>query len=66
MSKLTPYNDRYCPIFKDNIDGELCYEVAMCMQGFFKITSVSEHTKIVLPLDEARKICNKCKYADME
>ena len=36
MSKLTPYNDRYCPIFKDNIDGELCYEVAMCMQGFLK------------------------------
>lgn len=66
MSELTPYDNRYCPIFKKNIDGELCYEVAMCMQGFFKVNSVSEHSQIKLPLDEARIICTKCQYADME
>ena len=65
-SNLTPYNDRNCPIYDKIIDGELCYETAMCMQGFFKISSVPESNEIIFNLEQARKICNKCPYSDME
>lgn len=65
-SNLTPYEDRECPIYGKVIDGELCYETAMCMQGFFKISSVPESKDITINLDEARKICVGCPHGDME
>lgn len=65
-NKLTPYDDRECPIYDKTIDGELCYETAMCMQGLFKLSSVPEAKEIVFPEKEARKICVACKYADMD
>lgn len=65
-TKLTPQDDRECPIYAKVIDGELCYETAMCMQGLFKLSSLPEADELKKPLDEARKICKGCKYADME
>jgi hypothetical protein len=65
-SNITPDNDRKCPIYEKVIDGELCYETALCMQGFFKLSSVPESKDIKLAIDEARKICVNCPYSDME
>ena len=64
-SKLTPYDDRMCPIYEKVIDGELCYETALCMQGFFKLSSVPEHKNIDMDLDVAKKICVDCPFGDM-
>jgi len=34
---LTPEDgDRYCPVFGCEIDGEICYESALCLFGQFK------------------------------
>ena len=65
-SKLTPEDERVCPVYGKVIDGELCYETAMCMQGFFKATSVPELNNIKVDLSEAKKICTNCPYSDME
>ena len=64
--KLTPYEDRMCPIYQRVIDGDLCYETAMCMQGFFHISSVPEADFIRLKFEEAKEICINCPYGDME
>lgn len=64
--KLTPDDDRMCPIYQKVIDGELCYETAMCMQGLFTIHSVPESVHIKLKFLEAKKICIECPYGDME
>ena len=62
---LTPYDDRMCPIYDKVIDGELCYETALCMQGFFKLSSVPESVYIIYNVDTARKICVDCPHGDM-
>lgn len=64
-SNLTPYDDRMCPIYEKIIDGELCYETASCMQGFFKLSSVPEYREIKIDLGVARKICADCPYVNM-
>ena len=63
--KLTPYDDRMCPIYQRVIDGELCYETALCMQGLFHISSVPEADYIRLSFEDAKKICTQCPYGDM-
>ncbi len=65
-SKLTPYDDRTCPIYGKVIDGELCYETALCMKGCFKTSSVQEIDSIEIPIETAREICKECEYSDME
>lgn len=65
-NSLTPYDDRECPIYKKVIDGELCYETAMCMQGFFRISSVPESKEIAIDFDSAKKICVSCPFGDMD
>lgn len=64
-NKLTPYDDRTCPIYEKIIDGELCYETALRMMRFFKVSSVPETKEIKLDLEKARKICEKCPHSDM-
>ncbi len=59
---LTPYDDRHCPVYGKIIDGELCYETAMCLKGIFKISSVPETKNIKMSLDIATKLCQKCKH----
>lgn len=66
MDSLTPYDDRKCPIYDRIIDGELCYETALCMQGQFKLSSVPESKDIKLPVGLARKTCRNCKYSNMD
>ena len=65
-SNLTPYDDRSCPIYGKVIDGELCYETALCMQGLFKLSSVPEAKDIKMGAEDAKKTCTNCPYADME
>lgn len=65
-NQLTPYDDRMCPIYDKVIDGELCYETSMCMQGFFTIHSVPESVHIKPKFYEAKKICTQCPYGDMD
>lgn len=55
-----------CPLYDKEIDTELCYETALCMQGQFKLSSVPETKSIALDINEAKKICNECPYSDME
>lgn len=57
-------NDRYCPIFKKEIDSEVCYEIVMCLTCGFKATSVPE---VNFKNDETtRKICDNCPYSNLE
>lgn len=65
-SELTPYDDRYCPIYGKVIDGEICYETALCMQGLFKLSSVPESKDIILEEEQARQTCLACPHSDME
>ncbi len=55
-----------CPLYGKDIDIELCYETALCMQGLFKPTSVPEIKSITVDMNEAKKLCNKCPHSDME
>ena len=66
QNKLSPYDDRMCPIYGKEISEIICYETAMCMQGFFHITSVPEADHINLKFEDAKKICVECPYGDME
>ncbi len=65
-NSITPQNDRKCPIYEKMIDGELCYETAMCMQGLFKLSSVPEAVDIKIQYDAARQICKDCRFSDMD
>ena len=65
-NKLTPDDDRMCPLYEKVIYGELCYETALCMQGQFHISSVPEADYIKLKFEDAKKICIECPYGDME
>ena len=65
-NRLTPADDRMCPIYERVIDGELCYETAMCMQGLFHISSVPEADYIKFRFEDAKRICLECPYGDME
>ncbi len=65
-NSITPQNDRKCPIYKKTIDGELCYETAMCMQGLFRLSSVPEAVDIKMQCDEARQICKNCRFSNMD
>jgi hypothetical protein len=62
---LTPYDNRECPIYGREIDGELCYESALCLAKFFKVSSVPELSEIN-DIEGARKICNDCPCSNME
>ncbi|MGN0114610.1 MAG: hypothetical protein ACI396_04745 [Acutalibacteraceae bacterium] len=65
-NNLTPYDDRMCPIYGKIIDGELCYETALCMQRQFKISSVPETKEMVFQEEKAREICTNCMYSKMD
>lgn len=54
-----------CPIYNKIIDPDLCYDIAMCMNGMFKVESVSELAE-VKDIEAARTKCNGCPYSDME
>ena len=62
---LTAHNDRMCPIYGKEIVGELCYETTLCMQEYFKLSSVPELADIVCDMDTARKTCIDCPHNDL-
>ena len=56
--------DRYCPVVKQDIGSEVCYEMVMCICGCFKPSSVPE---VEFEVNEKTKaICDKCPYSDLE
>ncbi len=60
------YDDRMCPIYEKVISEILCYETAMCMQGYFHISSVPESVHIKPKFHDAKKICLECPYENMD
>ena len=42
MSELDFENPHYCPVYDKVIDIDLCYETLMCLNRYFKISSVKE------------------------
>ena len=69
VERLAPWDgDRYCPVFERDIDGEICYESALCLAGSFKISSVPELEDALKNKDanEARTHCRACPHSNME
>ena len=64
MSELDFENSHYCPVYDKVIDIDLCYETLMCLNCFFKISSVKELNDIE-DIDNARKICDHCEYSKL-
>ena len=60
--------DRYCPVFRCEIDGEICYESALCLGRHFKISSVPELAQALKGKDVslAEKLCEECPHSNME
>ena len=56
--------EMFSPACGKTIDCETCYELVMCLAGFFKIQSVPE-VKIA-DRDAAKKICDQCPYSDID
>ena len=57
--------DRYCPVFKRVIDCEWCYESVLGLSRAIKVDVVPELNEVD-DIETARKICDKCKYSDLE
>ena len=56
--------DRYCPIAKQTIGEEVCFEVIMCLTSGFNPESVPE---VDFVKDEAtKKICDSCPYSNID
>ena len=62
--KLDFTKPRYCPVYKREIDDDLCYDSLCCLNGDFKISSTKELAEVE-NIEEARKICAKCPYSDL-
>lgn len=57
--------DRYCPVFKRIIDCEWCYESVLGLSRMIRVDAVPELNEVD-DIETARKICDKCKYSDLE
>lgn len=57
--------DRYCPVFKRVIDCDWCYESVLGLSRDIRVDAVPELSEIT-DIENARKICDKCKYSDLE
>ncbi|MGN1137094.1 MAG: hypothetical protein ACI4SF_12855 [Oscillospiraceae bacterium] len=64
MPELDYTSDRMCPVFKREIDCDLCYESIMALSKAVKVSSVPELSEIE-NIEEARIICDKCPYSDL-
>ena len=63
--KLLDYDaDHYCPVYKKEIDCDLCYESLMALNRSFKVESVPELRQIS-DIEEARSNCEACIYSDL-
>lgn len=57
-------SDHYCPVYKEIISADLCYDSMMCLNRMFKVSSTKELSKIK-DMDEAREACRECPYSDL-
>lgn len=57
--------DRYCPVFKRIINCDWCYESVLGLSKSIRIEAVRELDEVD-NIEEARVICNKCKYSNLE
>lgn len=64
MSKLDYNADRFCPVYNEVIDCDLCYDSLMALSRHVKISSVSELSKIE-DIENARTVCDQCPYSDL-
>lgn len=64
MSELNYDADRFCPVYNEIIDCDLCYDSLMALSRHVKISSVSELSKIK-DIENARTVCNRCPYSDL-
>ncbi len=64
MSELDYNADRFCPVYNDEIDCDLCYESIMALTRIVKASSVPELSKVE-DIEKARRICSKCPYSDL-
>lgn len=64
MSKLNYEADRFCPVYNEIIDCDLCYDSLMALSRAVKVSSVSELSKIE-NIENARIVCNQCPYSDL-
>lgn len=60
------YNaDRFCSVYNRTIDCDLCYETVMALSGFVTISLIEELHRIE-DIGNARELCNKCPYSDLD
>lgn len=57
--------DRYCPVFKRIISCDWCYESVLGLSKSMRVEAVRELDEVE-NIEEAREICEKCKYSDLE
>ena len=63
-NKLNYDIPHYCPVYKRDIEIDLCYDSLCCLNGDFKISSTPELVEIK-DIEEAKKICANCPYSDL-
>ena len=64
MSELDYNADRFCPVYNEIIDCDLCYESLMALSRFVTISSVVELHRIE-NIENARIVCSQCPYSDL-
>ena len=58
------YADRFCPVVKKRIGSEVCYEMVMCLSGFFTPTSIPE---VYFERNkETVRTCDACPFSNLE
>lgn len=63
---MLDYNrPHYCPVYKREIDPDLCYDSLLCLNQFVKV-SVLAALDSVEDIEGARKICRSCPYSDLD
>ena len=57
--------DRFCPVFNRVVDCDWCYESVLGLSRAMKVSAVRELDE-VKDIDKARKICESCKFSNLE
>ena len=52
--------DRMCPAAGKEISTDICYELWMCLNGMFKVSSVPEVS--IDNAEHARDVCSRCPH----
>lgn len=63
-NQLDYEKSHFCPVYGTEIDSDLCYETLMCLEKFFKPSSVPELDEIE-DIEAARQQCLGCEYSEL-